>query len=134
MILVVDGQGGGIGKALVLAIVERFPQEEVIGSGTNAAATGAMLKSGAHKGATGENAICFLAKEAQVILGPIGLLQENAMLGEISLPIVHGISQSKACKIFIPTQRCPIHIAGTAQGPLSWYIEQAMDKLEEVLK
>ena len=133
MILVVDGQGGGIGKALVSAIKAAFPSLEGIAAGTNALATSAMLKSGADKGATGENAIAYLAAKAQVILGPIGLLQQNAMLGEVSPPIVNAISQSSAAKILIPIALCPIHIAGTPQASIGWHVEQATAKLEELL-
>jgi len=98
-ILVIDGQGGGIGKALITAIKLRAPALPLTALGTNATATTAMLRAGADQGATGENAICYQCKNADIIIGVIGILHANALLGEISPAIASAISGSDAQKL-----------------------------------
>ena len=117
-ILVIDGQGGGIGKALITAIKLRAPALPLTALGTNATATTAMLRAGADQGATGENAICYQCKNADIIIGVIGILHANALLGEISPAIASAISGSDAQKVLIPLDRCGLHVAGTNRQTL----------------
>ena len=87
-IMVMDGQGGGVGRSLLEALKEHFPEAELIAVGTNATATANMMKSGVTSGATGENAVVYNSKRADVIMGPMGIVMADAMLGEI-LSLIH---------------------------------------------
>lgn len=124
-ILVIDGQGGGMGKSLVQALKQALPSQPVLALGTNAAATAAMLKAGADMGATGESAIVYQCATADVILGAVGILQTHAMLGEISPAIAAAVSQSPAQKVLIPMERCGLHVAGVVKQPLDGLIREA---------
>jgi NAD(P)-dependent dehydrogenase (short-subunit alcohol dehydrogenase family) len=114
-VLVIDGQGGGIGKAIVLRLQRESPEVQVIALGTNSVATSAMLRAGADAGATGENAIVVNCARADVIVGAIGIVLANAMLGEITPAMAAAIGGSGARRILIPVERCNTHIAGV--GP-----------------
>ena len=124
-VLVIDGQGGGVGKALVAALKSQCPALAVTALGTNATATSAMLRAGAIQGATGENAICYQCATADIITGVIGILHANALLGEISPAIAAAVSQSEAVKVLIPMERCGLHIAGVEKQPLDTLITLA---------
>ena len=124
-VLIIDGQGGGVGRELVAAIKQRCPGLRLTALGTNAAATGAMLRAGADEGATGENAIRVQCARADVIAGVIGILHANALLGEISPAIAAAVSQSEAVKVLIPMERCGLHIAGVEKQPLDTLITLA---------
>ena len=127
-ILVVAGQGGGVGSRLIAALREqKLPDAQIICVGTNVLATNAMLKAGADAGATGENAVVYNAARADMILGPIGLLLANAMLGEITPAMASAVSGSKARKLFIPASKCAVDIMGVEPRPLSAYITQAAE-------
>ncbi len=127
-ILVIDGQGGGIGSRLVASLRERaLPGAQIICVGTNVLATNAMLKAGADAGATGENAVAYNAARADIILGPIGLLLANAMLGEITPAMARAVSESDAQKLLIPASRCALNVMGVENRPLASYIAQATD-------
>lgn len=129
-IAVIDGQGGGIGKAIIEKIRESMgEQPEIIALGTNAMATAAMLKAGANEGASGEHAISYNVRNVDVITGPIGILNANAMLGEISPAIASAIGESKAVKILIPLNKCKINVAGVQVKPLPHYIHDALEIL-----
>lgn len=91
-IAVIDAQGGGLGKVIVERIKQRIPQAEVMGLGTNVIATSAMLKAGADRAATGENAIVFNIREADVITGGIGIIAANGMMGEITPRVAEAVS------------------------------------------
>ena len=117
-VAVVDGQGGGIGRGLVENIKRRWPQLHVRALGTNALATGAMLKAGADDGATGENAVQYNAARMQVLLGPIGILTPNGLLGEVSPSMAAAIGSSDAVKILLPSQRCNVRLTLGAPRPL----------------
>ena len=125
-LLVIDGQGGGVGKALVQALKQALPEQPVIALGTNAVATTAMLRAGADMGATGESAIRYQCRQADVILGVTGLLHANAMLGEISPGIAAAISLSEAQKVLVPLERCGLLIAGVGRQPLDALIREAV--------
>lgn len=133
-VAVIDGQGGGMGRGLVEAVKKKWPQLHVRALGTNALATAAMLRSGADDGATGENAVVFNAHRADVLLGPIGVLTPNGLLGEVSPAMAAAIGCSEAVKILLPSQRCSIRLAVGEPQPLQFYLDQAMRLLGEELK
>ena len=133
-VAVIDGQGGGMGRGLVEAVKKKWPQLHVRALGTNALATAAMLRSGADDGATGENAVVFTAHRANVLLGPIGVLTPNGLLGEVSPAMAAAIGGSEAVKILLPSQRCSIRLAVGEPQPLQFYLDQAMRLLGEELK
>lgn len=131
-LVVIDGQGGGVGKRIVQALKQALPDQPIIALGTNAAATAAMLKAGADTGATGENAICYQCATAQVIVGVMGILHANAMLGEISPKMAAAVSLSEAQKVLIPMERCGLYVAGVAAQPLDGLIRDAALKAAEL--
>ncbi|NCU26569.1 DUF3842 family protein [Candidatus Nomurabacteria bacterium] len=111
-IAVIDGQGGGIGKALVERIKKTIPQAVIIALGTNAVATGIMLKAGADKGATGDNAIIWNSNRVDIIIGAFGIIAGGSMMGELSDQVAAAVSHSDARKILIPLDKCGMEIAG----------------------
>jgi hypothetical protein len=115
-IAVIDGQGGGIGKTIVEKLKRELPDAEVLALGTNAIATAAMLKAGADEGATGENAVVVNAPKVDLIVGVIGIISANAMLGELTPAIARAVSESPAQKILLPLNRCGIEVVGTPKG------------------
>lgn len=134
-IVIIDGQSGKIGKSVIEQIRKRFPDLELYGIGTNSLATSAMLKGGASLCATGENACMINAKDADIILGPIGIVIANSLLGEISPAVAEAVGSSRAYKILIPTNRCNHFIAGCPDdNSLSDSIRIAVEKLFLILK
>ena len=130
-VMVMDGQGGGIGKALVEELHTRHPQIESVAVGTNATATANMMKGGTTLGATGENAVVFNSRKADAIVGPIGIVMANAMLGEITPKMAEAVSSSNAKLYLIPMNRCHANIIGIENKRLSEYIEEAVKRLAE---
>lgn len=126
-IAVIDGQGGGVGKALVAELKARpdAANHTVVALGTNALATLAMLKAGADEGATGENAIVHSAARADVIAGPVGIVLADALLGELTPAMARAVAQSQAIKVLIPMERCQVHIVGAVAQPLQVSVAQA---------
>lgn len=133
-IAVVDGQGGGIGRAIVEKVKKVFPELNVIALGTNAVATGQMLKAGADEGATGENAIIHNMQHVDVVLGVIGILTANSMMGELSPAMASAIGGSHTYKILLPINRCHIHVVSVEDMPLGVHIDNAVAALDEYLK
>jgi NAD(P)-dependent dehydrogenase (short-subunit alcohol dehydrogenase family) len=126
-IAVIDGQGGGIGKSIVEKLKKELPKDaEILALGTNALATAAMLKAGADEGATGENAVVVNAPKMDLIVGVIGIISANAMLGELTPAIARAVSESPAQKILIPLNRCGIEVVGT---PKNMQLPQLVDAL-----
>lgn len=132
-ILVVDGQGGRIGQQLVRGITTRHPLLNVFVVGTNGLATAAMLKGGAVQGATGENALLVACRRADVILGPLGIVIADALLGEISPAMAAAVGQSPAKKILIPMNQCDNIVAGVAELPVSKLLDSALAELDKLL-
>ena len=126
-IVVIDGQGGRIGSSLVEALRRRSCPGEILAIGANALATAAMLKAGADRGATGENPVIVVAPDADVILGPIGILAGNALLGEITTGMALAVSGSRARKILVPVNQCNITVAGSQSLTLTEAVEQAAE-------
>lgn len=133
-ILVIDAQGGGIGKQLVARIKKEYPSETVTAVGTNSIATSAMIKAGADQGATGENSVVVACKAADVIIGPVGIVITDAMLGEITGAISQSVAQAKATRILIPFNMCDTLIAGIADTSTSSLIDAAMQSLRSVIQ
>lgn len=131
-LLVIDGQGGGVGKSLIAAIKKALPAQEIIALGTNAQATSAMLRAGADLGATGESAIAYQCKSADVIVGVAGILHANAMMGEISPRIAGAISLSEARKVLVPLERCGLLIAGVDKQSLDSLILDAAQMVRTI--
>ena len=129
-ILVIDGQGGRIGQQLIKAILARYPQVEVTAIGTNSLATSAMLKGGASQGATGENVAC---RRADVILGPLGIVIADALMGEISPAMAVAVGQARARRILIPLNQCDNLVAGVAELPVARLLESAVAELGKLL-
>ena len=133
IVAVVDGQGGGIGRAIVEKIRKSFSNLEIIALGTNSAATGQMLKAGASEGATGENAIIHNMKNVDVVIGVIGILNANAMMGELTPAMAVAIGDSHAYKILLPVNRCHIHVVGVEGISLSEHIDNAVKALAQYI-
>ena len=134
LVAIVDGQGGGMGRALAEAVKKNFPDLRVRALGTNALATAAMLKGGADEGATGENAVVFGAGRAHILLGPVGVLAANGLLGEVTPRMAEAIGASGAVKILLPSQRCSIRLAVGPGQPMQYYLDEAMRLLDEEVR
>ena len=133
-VLVIDGQGGKMGRALVENILKQIIPCELVAIGTNALATEAMLKGGATAAATGENPVVVNAKDADVIAGPMGIIAANALLGEVTPSMALAVSESRALKVLIPVNRCGIFAAGTEDKTPAQYIDSAVRKIAEVCR
>ena len=133
-IVVLDGMGGGIGSRIVGILKEEIPPYiEVYGLGTNALATAAMLKKGANKGATGENAIVVNAGKADVIIGSIAMTMPNEMMGEVTMRMVEEINASEAIKIYIPILPENNYIVSLEEKPLLLQIREAVALIKKEL-
>ena len=133
-IAVIDGQGGGIGKHIVEQLRKRIPELDILALGTNALATGAMLRAGATEGASGESAICYNADRVDIIVGSIAVMIVFGLLGEITPAIATAISASKAEKLLLPIQRSNILLVGVVRIPLPHQIEALVTEVEERFK
>ncbi|MCL1951615.1 MAG: DUF3842 family protein [Oscillospiraceae bacterium] len=125
-ILVIDAQGGGLGKQLVAALKENFPAAKATAVGTNSAATTAMLKAGADYAATGENAVVVGCRKADVIVGPIGIVIADSLLGEITPAMVVAVGQSRAKRILIPMNHCDNIIVGVPDLSVGKLVQEAV--------
>ena len=127
-ICVIDGQGGGIGSTIIKKIKQLFQETvEIIALGTNAIATAQMLKAMANRGASGENAIIQTVKKVDIIIGPVGIIIANAMMGEVTPKIAKAVANSPAKKILIPLTQENIEIVGISSAPLPHLIEDLIE-------
>jgi len=133
-ILVIDAQGGGMGRMLVEGLKRALPEQPVTAVGTNALATSAMLKGGADQAATGENAIRVCAAKADIILAPIGMVLADAMLGEVTAEMAAAIGRSPAHKILLPVSRCQTSVVGVAKMTMAEAVEKAVAEAAERMK
>lgn len=134
-VVVIDGQGGGMGRAIVEKIRQVLGDGiEILALGTNALAASVMMRAGANECASGENAVCYNAAKADVILGPVGIIAANAMSGELSPQMASAIASSEAVKILIPLNNYKLKIAGTKNEPLPHMIDEAVQVLKGVLE
>lgn len=131
-ILVIDAQGGGIGSQLVSAIKKAAPDLLVTAVGTNSLATSAMLKAGADCGATGENAVIVGCRNADIIVGPVGIVIADAMLGEVTPAMALAVGQSDAKKLLIPINHCSNIVVGVADLNIRGLIREAVERIKDL--
>ena len=129
-IMVMDGQGGGVGRSLIEALAAKYPGAELVAVGTNATATANMMKGGTTLGATGENAVIYNSSRVDAIIGPMGIVMANAMLGEITPQMAEAVASSEAKLVLIPMNRCHTVIVGVGNKKLSEYIAEAVDAVK----
>lgn len=132
-ILVIDGQGGQIGAQLVKEIAANFNNINLTAIGTNAVATQAMLKAGAKNGATGENPVVVACRKADVIIGPIGIVIADSLLGEITEKMALAVSKSNAVRILLPMNRCENLVAGVSNLNTAAIIADTIAKLKTII-
>ncbi|WP_407307899.1 DUF3842 family protein [Desulfosporosinus sp. SB140] len=133
-IAVIDGQGGGIGKHIVEQLRKRIPELEILALGTNALATGAMLRAGATEGASGESAIFYNVERVDLIVGSAAIIMVYGLLGEITPTMASAISDSNADKLLLPIQRGNIQFVGVPRTPLPHLIEALVLEVEQRFK
>ena len=131
-ILVIDAQGGGIGKQVVAAIKQNMPEMEITAVGTNSAATKAMLKAGADHAATGENAVIVGCRRADVIVGPVGIVIADSLYGEITPAMALAVGQSNARRLLIPVNHCDNFIVGVSDLSLGKLIESVISEIRKM--
>ena len=131
-VMVMDGQGGGIGAAIIKGLRENYGNElEIHALGTNSIATSKMMKSGANKGATGENAIIKSSMNVDIIIGPIAIIMANSMMGEVTAGMAEAVCSCPARKILIPLTQENVNIVGTTGEPLPHMVQKAVKLIEE---
>lgn len=134
-IIVIDGQGGGIGSLIVKRLRDEFGDIiEILALGTNATATSAMMKSRADKGATGENSIVLNADRADILIGPLSIMLPNAMLGELTPKMAEAIVLSKAKKYLLPLNQEGVNVIGIEKEPLPHLIEKIVEVVRQEIE
>ena len=135
IIAVIDGLGGGIGSQLIAQLKTNLPAgSEIIALGTNSAATAAMVRAGAARGASGENAIRVTAREVDVIVGPLGIIIPNSMMGEITAAMAEAVVASPAKKLLLPVAQPHVELVGVPAQPLGALIRAAAERLGELAR
>ena len=132
-ILVIDGQGGGLGKQIVSSLRSSFENIEIIAVGTNSLATAAMLKAGADRSATGENPVKVCARSADIIIGPVGIVNADSMLGEVTADMALAVSQSSASRILIPVNLCDNYVVGVQDLSLSTLVQSVVERVRTLI-
>ena len=129
-IVVIDGQGGRLGKLLVESALQKFPGAQLTAVGTNTIATAAMIKAGARRAATGENAVIVACRDADFILGPIGIVIADALFGEITPAMACAVGQSRACRVLLPMSKCENVVAGLRENiGMQDLVDDAMERI-----
>jgi hypothetical protein len=132
-VMVMDGQGGGIGATVIKGLRAVAGEGlEIYALGTNSAATARMMKAGANRGATGENAIIQTSPNVQVIIGPLAILMANAMMGEVTPGMAAAVCSSEARKILIPLTQEKVHLVGVTSEPLPHLVDQVVKIMKEM--
>ena len=133
-ILIIDGQGGQLGSQLIKTLLGNFKEIQIMAVGTNAVATAAMLKAGAKQAATGENPVVVACRKADVIIGPIGIVIADAMLGEVTPKMAIAVAQADAVRILLPVNKCDNLVAGVPDLNLSTLIADVIVKVSDLEK
>ena len=131
-VLVIDGQGGGLGRQLVAALSAQCPDIRLVAVGTNSVAAQAMHKAGAQRAATGENAVVVNCRSADIIVGPIGIVIADALLGEITPAMAAAVCQSGAKRVLVPINHCENYVVGVPDQPVSQLVAAAAQKVKEL--
>ena len=132
-LVIIDGQGGRLGSLLVEAIQKETLPVDPLVIGTNAIATAAMLKAGANQGATGENPVLVACRDADVIVGSLGILSADSLLGEITPKMAVAVGQSKALKLLLPLNRCNNRVIGVKDATMSELVKETVGQLKTLL-
>ena len=133
VIAVVDGMGGSIGTQIVLHLRQSLPEDtEIMALGTNAIATGSMMKAKATRGATGENAVVVSIGEADIIMGSLSIVVPNSMMGEVTPVIATAVASAGGRKVLLPISNPPIDLLGTTKKPLQALIKEAIELVSEI--
>lgn len=133
-ILIIDGQGGNLGRQLTKRLKEAMPRADITVVGTNSIATENMLKGGADRAATGENAVVVNARRAKIIAGPLGIVIADALLGEVTPAMAMAVGRSDAVRVLIPMNRCDTLVAGVADKPMGELVEDAVRRIVGLLQ
>ena len=131
-ILVIDAQGGGLGKQIVSAIKKSYPDLKITAVGTNSAATSNMLKAGADHAATGENAVVVGCRKADIIIGPIGIVIADSLFGEITPKMATAVGRSNAKRLLIPMNQCDTIVLGNASLSVNDAITNILDYFKQI--
>lgn len=131
-VVVIDGQGGRLGQLIVESIKKESLNAELYAVGTNSIATSAMLKAGADFGATGENPVIVACRDADVIIGPIGIISADSLLGEITPAMAVAVGQSGAVKLLLPVSHCNNRVVGVKQLSMSDMVKETVERLKEL--
>jgi hypothetical protein len=134
LILVIDGHGGGLGRQIITALKEANPQHSILAVGVNSIATAAMLRAGADTAATGENAVLVACRRADIIIGPIGIVIADAMLGEITPAIAKAIGQSRAKRVLVPMNQCDNMIIGVMEQPIGQSVQGVVRAVADIVR
>jgi hypothetical protein len=132
-VIVIDGMGGGIGSQIISQLqpaIDAHGKVEVVALGTNSAATTSMVKAGAQRGATGENAICYCAGRADIIIGPLGIIIPHSMLGEITPAMAAAVVASKAKKFLLPINQPHVELIGISAVPLATLLKELVRRVQ----
>jgi len=132
-ILVIDGQGGQLGSQLVKELLTKFSDIQITAVGTNSAATAAMIKAGASRAATGENPVIVACRKVDVIVGPIGIVIADSLLGEVTPAMAVAVGQAEAVRILIPVNKCENVVAGVGNLSTGALIQDAVFKVGQYL-
>jgi len=133
-VAIIDGQGGKMGWMIIERIKNANLPCELIAVGTNSIATSVMLKAGADAGATGENPVIVASRDADMIIGPIGIISADSLLGEITPAMAVAVGQSKAKKLLLPVNLCNNIIIGTGSLTISKLIEETVEEIAKMVK
>lgn len=132
-VLVIDGQGGNLGCQLIKLMKEQLSDIEIHAVGTNSSATANMLKNSGVMGATGENAVVVGCRKADIIVGPMGIVIADALMGEITSEMAKAVGQSSAMRVLVPVNRCDTLVAGVANGSMTFLLQDAVDKIKGLI-
>ena len=130
--VVIDGQGGGLGRQVVAAVKGKYKDIEVVAIGTNATATQAMLKAGADVAATGENPLIVNVRNADVIIGPVGIVIADSLFGEITPKMAKAVGQSRARRLLIPVNLCSNIVIGVTNLSISVMVNGGLEELDKL--
>lgn len=132
-IVVIDGQGGKLGRNIIERLRAELPESEIIAIGTNSIATSVMIKAGADSAATGENPVVVACRDADVIIGPVGIAIADSLLGEVTPKMACAVGASSAEKVLLPVNRCKNHIVGVADTSSAHIVREAIDYVKSLV-